>query len=172
MSKLEKLSHTCMIAVAIVALVCMLPTLKSTVWPSSRESPASRMVGRRLPSQELGPQAGKSRVIIAMTSQCPFCMNSMPSFQRISSSIADRGDACDLVVASMSPDVEGVKSLLDSHGVKAAKIVRATGADLNISGTPTVYLVDRAGIVRWAHLGQMTDAKEKELLAELSKLGS
>jgi len=105
-----------------------------------------------------------------MTSQCPFCIHSLPLYQEISSSIASTGGTSDLVVASLTPDIDGVKSLLDSHGIKAAKIVQAKAADLEVTGTPTVYLLDRSGIVRWAYLGEMTRTKEKELLAALAKL--
>ena len=105
-----------------------------------------------------------------MTAQCPFCINSLPWYQEIASSIAKDGGAAELVIASVSPDAGGVRALLDSYGIKPAKIIQTTKKDLRILGTPTVYVLDRFGIVKWAHLGQMTRTEARGLLAAVATL--
>jgi len=169
-SKLEKASHVSVILVSVASLVCLLPALKKSVFPSPREAATSTLVGRKLELPGVQWAPGGASVVIAMNSKCPFCIASLPVYAQLSSLAGRSGGRLSLLVASTTPDISGVEKLLTEHGVRAVQIVESSTGALHVSGTPTTFIVDRSGVVRWVHLGQMDDSREKELLRVLKML--
>ena len=170
MSRIEKASHISVILVSVAALVCLIPTLRSRLFPSEHNVAASRLVGQKLelPGAQWAP--GGATVLVALSSRCSFCIASLPFYRELSSIAKGSEGHVFLLVASTTPDVDGVRTLLQENGVQPAKIVQASFRNLYVSGTPTVYVLDASGTIKWAHAGKMDEAKQKELVQLLKGL--
>ena len=164
MSRIEKASHISVILLSVAGFICLIPALKTSLLPSQQSAAASKMLGQKLelPGAHWAP--GGATVLIAMTSRCSFCVASLPFYRELSSIAAASGGRIALLVASTKPDVDELEKLLQDNGVQPAKIVPSSFRALHVSGTPSVYVVDASGTIKWAHVGQMDGAKQKELV--------
>jgi len=172
MSRIERASHISIVVVSIAAFVCLIPTLRSSLFPSQHSVAASRMVGKKFELPGAHWARGSTTVVAALSSRCPFCIASLPFYRELSSIAAASRGRVSLLVASTTPDVDGVRTLLQDYDVVPAKIVQASLRNLHASGTPTIYVVDASGTIKWAHVGQLDDSLQKELLRLLNGLGA
>lgn len=164
MSRIEKASHISVIVVSVAAFVCLIPTLRSSLFPSNYRLATAGMVGQKLelPGAQLSHVG--ATVLIALSSRCRFCIASLPFYKELSSIAGGSEGRVSLLVASTTSNLEEVTALLQEYHVQPARILPSSFRSLHISGTPTVYVLDGSGTIQWAHAGRMDDARQKELV--------
>lgn len=102
---------------------------------------------------------------------CPPCREEMPDLQHLHEEFGDDG----LRVVGVSIDGrgsdEGVRHFLEEYGIDflilrdpSDQVSRTFGA----RGVPTTFLIDREGVIRWRHLGPVTqdDPRLRDALQE------
>ncbi len=162
MSRLEKATHILLLAVCGVSL---------TVLVKREFLPARSMVARSRVGQKLSLPGGAARsfpatVVIVLSSNCQYCRASLPFYRRVLEWRLQRAAA--VRVIAVSPDApEVVREFLDAGGVKVDEVLQATLRTLGAPGTPTIYVVDAHGLIRSEFFGQLSDEREKALLAKL-----
>lgn len=85
---------------------------------------------------------------------CEPCLASLPFYRELHASLRDRGFT--VLAVSIDEDADAVRDFLSAHPVPfptlhdpSASVPRALGA----TAMPTLFLIDRAGAIRWRHGG-------------------
>lgn len=61
------------------------------------------------------------------------------------------------------------KQYVDSHGFRPDVIATSDLTRIHVSGTPTLLLVNNAGVIERVWMGKLTAEREKEVLAEVNR---
>lgn len=103
--------------------------------------------------------------VLALSTQCHFCTESAPFFQRI-----QKERARDLKLLAVLPQsiTEGHR-YLEGEGVKVDDVRQAEISSIGVNGTPTLLLVDSKGAVSQVWQGKLQPEQEGGVLAVLTK---
>ncbi len=124
------------------------------VLPTGRSSPVP------LPEALKGVPA----VLIAVSSTCPFCTDSLSFYRVLAESRRPGGP----VIVFVSPESdEIVRRYLGAAGIREPRVVHMEDPS-GLVGTPMVIVVDRHGTVRASWAGKLSRSQEKALRAMLS----
>ena len=156
MMSLEKVSHLCIIAVSVVAICVLVQSRAIQDGQHVRPRPAD-FIGKRVTLPNVRWRT--NNVVIAMTSHCPYCVRSVPLYQKLATAVGESPDRGALFV--LNPEEDGVikKFLADQH-VSVTEVVRLPLNTLGIHATPTMLMVDGRGIVVNAFIGVLPAEKE------------
>lgn len=119
---------------------------------------------------DLGKVKGKVVVVDFWATWCEPCKRSFPKLQEIYAKLG--GSGVELVGISEDEENSGLVEFGNSHG---AKFPLAWDSGKSVAGRwqpksmPTTFIVDRNGIVRFAHLGYH-DGDETEIEKEVKSL--
>ncbi len=89
---------------------------------------------------------------------CPPCRTEMPTLQRMYDQMARRGVTI-LGVDAVGEDSQTIRAFTDALGVTYPLLVDPTSKVTrlyNVGYTPTSFFVDRTGIIRTIHVGQLS----------------
>jgi len=164
MSKLEKASYTAVIVVSALSAYTLLDSKIRHVVPGRARQTASTMAGKRLDVAGLQWSGSRLNILIAMTTQCHYCMESLPFYRRLSQAVASQGRGVSLRAASSEP-IETVRSFLAGHDVPVSQVLTTSFKSIGVTGTPTMFLVDPSGTVKRAYIGKLSEKQEGEILA-------
>lgn len=104
-------------------------------------------------------------LIMAISTQCHFCTDSMPLFQRIT-----RDSGYHIKTLAVLPQTKvDAEEYLSKSDVRVDDVRQVTLDSIGVRGTPTLLLVDGAGTVMNAWYGKLSSDQENELLADLKK---
>ncbi len=165
--------------------------LPGTFWGDSRQSPFSPQTGKTHPfpefvgiaswinSEPLTLEGLRGSVVLVdfWTYSCINCIWALPHLKDWYEKYTDKGL---VIVGIHSPEMraekkrEKVLAAVEEHGLKYPVAQDNDFATWRAFGTvawPTLYLVDKDGIIRYSHFGsgdyEQTEMKIQELLAEL-----
>ncbi|MGZ5213583.1 MAG: TlpA family protein disulfide reductase [Actinomycetota bacterium] len=115
---------------------------------------------------------GKVVVVNFWATWCAPCRDEQPELVRLSDEYSDRGVEF-LGVFERDSDIAEGKAWVKEYGVPYPSIVDEPGAwadDFAFFGLPDTYVIDRAGIIRWAVYGQTDAAQLSRLIDEVLAL--
>jgi thiol-disulfide isomerase/thioredoxin len=157
---LEVAANGLLIVTCALAAVVLLRKLD--LLPMRAEARRLLQAGDRVPAEwhTQAGAAGKS-VVVVLRSTCGFCTASMSVYRQIAAAKGVR-----FIAVSDEPQAV-TQRYLESNGVAAAQIVSAERETLRVRGTPTLFLLDQAGVIRQREVGRLDEPKRRELLAAL-----
>ena len=104
-------------------------------------------------------------LVMAISTQCHFCADSLPLFQKIT-----KDSGCHVKTLALLPQTKAdAEDYLSKGGVRVDDVRQVTLDSIGVRGTPTLLLVDAAGTVTNAWYGKLSSDQEYELLAEVKK---
>jgi thioredoxin-related protein len=110
--------------------------------------------------------AGNKRtLVLALSTQCHFCTDSAPFFQRIQKEAAKNVR----MLAVLPQAVEDSRKYLEGEGVHVEDVKQAQLSTIGVTGTPTLLLVDSTGKVADAWQGKLQPEQEAGVLTVLKK---
>ena len=130
---------------------------------------------RRYPDRKrfvMSSTRGQVVLIDLWATWCEPCKTSLPRVEAIEADLGPKG----LTVASINidDDDEALPDFIRELKLKAPILRDPKGEfahrQLDLTGVPTTLLVDRAGVVRYRHLSELTDALEETVREELEEL--
>ena len=142
-------------ALTIVAAVAFVVVASERYFGDSR-------AGRR-PTLAVGDTVGLPDVdwsradhtlILALQPDCPYCVASAPFYQQLL--VATTSKTRIIVVTPFSKPTG--EQMLKDYALPSTEVIQGDFAQLKISGTPTILLVDRAGRLQQAWIGQLSQA--------------
>ena len=152
---LARFADVVAIAVGVAFLVIVVPPFFA--------SPPDPMdaVNVQLDAESVGVDFASSprTLIMALHSECAFCLESMPFYRRVTNRMSDS----QIVVAAMWDDTN-VGQYLAQHKVVPDALVHVDAETLPVSGTPTLLMVDATGLVTHAWVGMLTPDLEADVL--------
>ena len=107
-------------------------------------------------------------VVMALSTQCHFCEQSIPFYQKLSSSPAVSSGHVALVALFPQTRLEAL-SFVERNRLHIDNILSVSPQVVGASGTPTVYVVDRTGKIEDVWIGMLSTDQEKELLSKLGR---
>lgn len=123
---------------------------------------------RLLDGKTLGAEAlkGKAVLVVFWATWCPACQKELPELQKLYEK--HRAKGFEILALSVDADAFTVEEFWKDHeyGFPVAMRAAAHGQVFGpVKGTPTLYLIDRTGVLRMARLGGLgKDKLEARLL--------
>jgi hypothetical protein len=110
--------------------------------------------------------SGEERTLLLVLQKgCHFCTESGPFYQRLAREAASRGGRVKVVAVLPQGEDEGRK-YLGELGVHVERVAQARLGSLDVTGTPTLIMLDR-GKVSDVWVGALTPDREAEVLSKL-----
>jgi hypothetical protein len=148
------------VSIVIVAVVIVIVFARNYL--ASKTSPATIAAGARLTGQPVNWHDSQKNVVLVLSTTCHFCKESSGFYRKL---VEDcRSHARTVAFFPQTP--QEAQAYLNAEDVQVDEIKHADFQSLQVSGTPTLLLVDSKGIVQKVWLGKLSEAKEKEVLEQ------
>lgn len=124
--------------------------------------------GTKLPPLE-GVSYDRSAVTVAVVlqSQCRFCAASMPFYQQLAKL---RAASRFQLVAASGESIQTTADYLKQRGVEVDAVATLKGHEIPTTGTPTLVLIGKDGVVIDSWLGQLSASQEAEVTARITSV--
>ena len=119
-----------------------------------------------MPLENVDWKNNKKTLVLYVSTNCRFCNESSPFYQRLVEKYADGKNL--KLVAVLPQTVDEAKEHLKSLGVNINDVYNAQLRSIGVTATPTLLLVDESGIVSEMWRGKLSNDKETEVLNKLS----
>lgn len=164
--KVELLAN---IAIVVVALVLGAVLVKRYLLPGPQPEPIATdrqiKAGTKLSLEGIDWAKNERTLLLALSTDCRFCTESAPFYQRL---IQERTRGTNLKLVAVLPQelTESNKYLRD-NGIIVDEVKQARPSMIGVAGTPTLIIVDGAGMVTKSWVGKLPAEKEAEVLKSL-----
>lgn len=156
-------------ATIIAALLLSVVLIKVYLLPS-----APHRLGRGVPSIAIGTnikghldgvdwQKNGRTLVLALSTQCHFCTASAPFFR----TLVEQASNNVKTVAVFPQSVDEAQKYLNGEGVRVDQIAQADLNRIGVRGTPTMLLVNNAGVVTNAWVGELQPSQQGQVLNAL-----
>ena len=164
--RIELVANIAIILVAISLVVVL--TKRFVFTPRNQNQTTNNIpsnVGARLSQVDIDWSKNNKNLLLLLSTSCHFCTESAPFYKRLVQERTRRG-TFSLTAVLPQPVGEG-QTYLKGLGVDINDIKQLPAAAIRIRGTPTILLVDGAGVVTEEWLGNLPSEKEDEVLRRL-----
>lgn len=106
---------------------------------------------------DTGQHEGKVVITVFWATWCPICMSDLPEYQKLYQAYKARG--LEIIAVSLDREPGVVIEYWRRSGYTFPAAMRTDAirqAYGDIKGTPTLYLLDRKGVLRYKHLGGLS----------------
>jgi len=160
----KKLEYAANIAIIVLAIVIAGMFLRQS--RGSRQELHRVAVGSHFNLQNVDWRQSPRHLVFALSTTCHFCTESAPFYRRLVEECKRRNIP---TVAVMPQSAAEAKNYLQNESVTMDRIVQSPLSDLEISGTPTLVLVDCNVTVKDAWFGKLPPSKENDLLTRIQQ---
>jgi hypothetical protein len=131
-------------------------------WSAKHQAPEA---GDKLSGINLDWAGNKKTLVMVLRQGCHFCEESLPFYRHILG-IAKEGKNVHIVIAMDLSSDNGL-NYLRTNDLNGAEFVTSSPTNVNVSGTPTLILVNNEGVVvnRW--IGKLKLGAENEVMEQL-----
>jgi hypothetical protein len=130
---------------------------------------ASRLEGVTLPPLP-GYRWGNhpKTLVLAIRKGCHYCDSSLPFYKQLSG--LEKNNTLHAHLLAVMPDDPAAGTAdLRSGGVSVEALFNQPLSSIQVSGTPTLFLVDAKGSIEHSWIGELTPQGEKDVIATLEK---
>ena len=164
LKRIELIANVSIIVVAIV--ICAALARRFLSKPPAQQSDASGIVAGtkiNLPDEDWAKN-GKT-LLLALSTNCKYWLANASFYQRLASTATSSKNT--KLVAVLPQGTEQSREYLSGLKVAIEDVKQASPVSLGVRVTPTLILVNSAGIVTNSWVGQLPPDKETEVLAQL-----
>ena len=164
--RIELAANLAIIIVAILLGVVLLRNylLRSPV-PTKAPAAAEIQAGTKLSLPGVDWNAGKQTLVMALSTKCHFCTESAAFYQRLAQ---ERARNLHLRLVAVFPQAsQESEEYLKGLAVNVDDVKQSELASLGVSGTPTLILLNNAGVVEDSWRGKLNDDRQGEVLRRL-----
>jgi hypothetical protein len=140
------------VGLAVLCLTVSAAVVKRVFWEARPQVPPGQVkAGDRvvIPNAKLGP--GDTAVLV-LREGCPYCKASAPLYKQLLD--AARPGRGTRVIAALPGPVESARKYLASLGLDISDVYEVRLGQIHVRGTPTLLLLNEAGVVKRAWFGQ------------------
>lgn len=160
--RVELLANVAIIVIAIILGTVLVNRYLLSVPTSPAVSERGIQFGTKLslPGMEWG--RNRRTLLMVLSTNCHYCTESAPFYQKL---VQEKTNHTDVGLLAVLPQSVGEsQKYLGEHGVKVDDVRQVSPGALNVSGTPTLILVDQSGSVIESWVGKLSPEKEGEVL--------
>lgn len=157
------------VAIVIVAVVLVFVLAKKFVFndaSTAAKVPKENIsAGMKVNLPEADFAANGSTLLLILSTDCHFCHESLPFYQRVIEQSARSGRV--KIAAVFPQDAKTGEEYLKSNGVTVSRVFQAQPPNLGVGGTPSLLLVDKDGVVTETWFGKLAAPEENKVLGQL-----
>lgn len=165
----KKIEFLANLSIIVVALLLGAVLVKRNLTPTPQQAalPAKSKIqpGTKLQLPNINWAQSEQTLLLALSDTCRFCTESAPFYQRLARQKTEPDSP--RLVAVLPQDVNQGQAYLDNLGVKVDEVKQSALSAIGVSGTPTLIMVDRDGVVKESWVGKLPPALEAEVLSRL-----
>ena len=107
-------------------------------------------------------------LVLALSTRCHFCTESMPFFRQVRKSLGK-----DVTLVGLLPEPAAqAESYLKREGMRIDELKQVTLGQVGVTGTPTMLLVDRHGIVIQVWVGKLKPGEQQDFFKTILSAGA
>lgn len=157
------------IAIIVVAIAVCFVLVKRFVIGSTGANRTTEFkeisAGEKISLTDVDWANSDKALLVVIAKGCHFCSDSAAFYQRLAQETTRRKNV--KLVAVFPHAVEEGKEYLNGLGVQISELLQASVDSIKVRGTPTLILVNDAGVVTDTWLGQLPPDKESEVFSRL-----
>jgi peroxiredoxin len=148
------------IVAALIAVMFLRSYTKRSSDPQHTISP-----GTQFALKNVDWRSSEKSLVLAVSTTCHYCTESAAFYRKVIAECKQRGVRTVAVLPQPPAEAE---AYLKGEGVAVDEVRQAVLPDLEISGTPTLLIVDQNGRVKSVWPGKLPGEKENEVMAKLT----
>ena len=113
--------------------------------------------------QNLDLATADSTLLLFVRSTCTFCTQSMPFYSSLAHDMRARRSTPVHIVVVTTDDHQTASAYLAAYAVQVDEIVPGMAPPPKVTGTPTLVLTSRGGVVQKAWIGKLDESREREV---------
>jgi hypothetical protein len=156
------------IAIILVAISLVVVLGKRFVFTRPAPSPppdSQQLVGQKFALPDVDWSRSNKTLVLVLSDKCHFCTDSAPFYQRV---VRERAQRESFRLTAVFPQaVSDGRRYLDGLGVAIEEIRQASPDSIGVRGTPTLLIVNNAGVVTDSWIGKLPPETEAEVLSRL-----
>jgi len=121
-------------------------------------------IGSKVEIQNVDWRKSRETVVLALSTTCHFCTESAPFYRELTKYAKDKHIR---TIAVFPQPFQDAAAYLKNENVEVDEIRQSPLSAIQVSGTPTLLLIDLKGTVQGAWLGKLAAQSEKDVLAKL-----
>jgi peroxiredoxin len=149
--------------IAIVIVAVMIGALFIRNYTGRPQSPGQISVGTKFALQDVNWKTNEKNLVFALSTNCHFCSESADFYRQVAQAKAKNVRT----IAVFPQSVAAAREYTNKMGIEFDEVRQAGLSGLEISGTPTLLIIDNAGKVRSVWVGKLPPQTEKEVLARV-----
>ena|SRR5579863_1721628 len=150
--------------VSILCAFIMVAALAAQRFWSARSPKSDPSIGTKISLPGVDWSKSNENLVLALSTTCHFCSESAKFYKKLVPAAVDRGVS--VVAVLPQPFVAG-QSYLEGLGVSVPTVLQSSLATIDVSGTPTLLVVDANGKIRKAWVGKLSPELEEQVMASL-----
>jgi thiol-disulfide isomerase/thioredoxin len=163
----KKIELAANIAIILVAVILGYVLVKQFVFTTPAAAPGPMKqpeVGANITLPDTDFSTSDKTLVLAIRKGCHFCSESAPFYQKLAQLAPDKHLR---LIAAFPHSVDEGQGYLKELGVPITELKQADFSQLNVSGTPTLLLLDNKGRVQKFWVGKLPPDKETEVIGSL-----
>jgi hypothetical protein len=176
MTRRDKIETAADAATIVVAALLSAVLVKTYLLPASGQAgfrtgpPAAAReidVGTNLQERISGVNWRKNgrTLVLAISTRCHFCKDSTAFYRKVQ----ERAEPGLKVLAVLPQPLSEAEQFLATERLHPDQVKQATLGEIGVQGTPTMLLVNKAGIVIKKWVGRVRPEEEQEIISALRK---
>lgn len=157
----KKIETAANVAIIVAAVVFTIVAVRHFRGGSSQPTPPIP-VGTKFSLQGVNWQDNNKNLVLGLSTGCHFCTESAPFYRELVQQCKQEHVR---TVAVFPQENAAAAAYLKNEGVQVDEIRQAQLTDIGINGTPTLLLINEAGVVKDVWIGKLPDKDEKQVLA-------
>jgi hypothetical protein len=149
--------------VAILCVLIMVAVLAGQRFWSARSN-SGPSVGTKISLPGVDWSKSKQNLVLALSTTCHFCSESAEFYKKLVPVAIGRGIP---VVAVLPQPLAAGRSYLEGLGIPAPEVLQGSLDSIDVTGTPSVLVVDATGKIRKAWVGKLSREREEQVIASL-----
>jgi hypothetical protein len=157
----KKIETTANVAIIVAAVVFTIVAVQHFRSGPNQQVPHIP-VGAKFALQGVNWQDNNKNLVLGLSTGCHFCSESAPFYRELVQYCKEQHVR---TVAVFPQEPAAAEAYLKSEGVQVDEIRQAQLTNIGINGTPTLLLINEAGVVKDVWIGKLPGKDEKEVLA-------
>jgi thioredoxin-related protein len=153
------------VAIILVAVAILANFFRSRI-PSGQHSTDPK-VGAAVSLSGVDWKQNGSTLLMVLQQGCRYCEDSVSFYQELR---RERNGGQPHMIAVVPGEPERVSQYLAEKGIVTDGLITASLADLNVSGTPTLLLVDASGHIKNVWVGKLNQDRQQDVMKQAFQL--
>lgn len=151
--------------IAILCAFLMVAGLAAkTLREPSPRAPRGPVIGEKVSLKGVDWSKSGRSLVLALSTGCHFCSESADFYKALVPAAVAKGVHVLAVLPQPAPDG---RAYLEKLGVPAPEVLQSSLDAVEVSGTPTLLVLDRQGRIQKAWVGKLRQDQEQQVAASL-----